>query len=130
MKTCSKCKLNKLEDKFCKNRCTKFGYSLWCKFCQKKWRLKNKLKVQNMALKYYYGIDLNKFNELLLLQDNCCAICSKNQSKLKYSLNVDHDHTTGKVRGLLCYHCNAALGNFMDSVTNLNKAIKYLLGYK
>ena len=43
-----------------------------------------------------------------------------------YSLVMDHNHKTGKFRGMLCNHCNRGLGNFMDNINNLSAAIKYL----
>lgn len=56
--------------------------------------------------------DQKKYNELFEKQKGCCAICGKHQSELEKTLHVDHDHKTGKVRGLLCQRCNQALGYF------------------
>lgn len=47
-----------------------------------------------------------EYNKLLEQQNNCCAICSKNQDSLDHTLHVDHCKKTGVVRGLLCMHCN------------------------
>ena len=69
-----------------------------------------------------YGIEKNKFNELLLLQDNKCAICGKPSDKY----DVDHNHANGNVRGLLCNICNRGLGCFHDDIEVLKSAIKYL----
>lgn len=57
-------------------------------------------------------------------QGGRCAICENNLEIDK--LNVDHCHTTNKIRGLLCDQCNYGLGNFKDNVSTLTKAIKYL----
>jgi hypothetical protein len=54
-------------------------------------------------------------------QENKCWICES-----KTSLVVDHDHSTGKVRGLLCSLCNTSLGGFKDNIESLKKAIEYL----
>jgi hypothetical protein len=81
------------------------------------------------ALKRNYGITLNEYNEMLESQENRCAICQGDNPKGAKRANtfvVDHCHTTGKVRGLLCHACNRALGNFGDSIENLERAILYL----
>lgn len=62
-------------------------------------------------LKHTYGIRLADYLQLLKNQDNCCAICkSKSSGGKKKYFSVDHNHQTGKVRGLLCCHCNTLLG--------------------
>ena len=64
-----------------------------------------------------YGITAFDFDRFLAQQKGVCAICKKNEShKNKKNLSVDHDHTTGKVRGLLCHRCNTALGLFNDDI--------------
>jgi hypothetical protein len=79
-----------------------------------------------------YGITLSEYRSLLQKQDSRCAICGQIESainwktKEKKSLAVDHCHSTGKVRGLLCQSCNTALGSFNDDVSLLAKAIAYL----
>ncbi len=67
--------------------------------------------------------------ELAAYQGGVCAVCgnSPNMSKKRGGLHVDHDHSTGKVRGLLCESCNVGLGFFKDSSIKLAKAIEYLL---
>lgn len=62
-------------------------------------------------------------------QEGKCKICSSSDSHrtgTKYNLFVDHCHATGKVRGLLCHHCNAGLGHLKDSKEILERAIRYL----
>ena len=76
-----------------------------------------------------YGISLDDYNRMLEKQGGCCAICHGDDPKSPTRVNhwyVDHCHTTGKVRGLLCNACNRALGNFGDSIENLERAILYL----
>lgn len=83
---------------------------------------------KNSHLMYDFGITLEDYNNLLVKQDYKCAICGSKlpkNSKTKH-LVVDHDHKTGKVRGLLCQCCNFGLGQFGDSIENLKNAIKYL----
>jgi hypothetical protein len=57
-------------------------------------------------LKRNYGMTVEEFNAMLLLQDSKCAVCDKTMKQPC----VDHDHDTGKVRALLCHQCNTALG--------------------
>lgn len=63
---------------------------------------------------------------LYIEQKGCCAICKRHQTEFKKRLNIDHCHTTGVVRGLLCQTCNTSLGGFKDNVKNLESAISYL----
>lgn len=75
-----------------------------------------------------YGITVDEYDRMFEAQGGVCATCGKpNKSKYGY-LSVDHDHKTGKVRGLLCHRCNAALGQVYDDVSILQKLIEYLIG--
>ena len=80
--------------------------------------------------KRLYGVDQAVYNSMLEKQGGCCAICGSTEVNSVASVHseffVDHDHKTGAVRGLLCHNCNVGLGNFQDSVGNLEKAIAYL----
>tara|TARA_B110000902_G_scaffold106601_1_gene126004 strand:+ start:620 stop:1087 length:468 start_codon:yes stop_codon:yes gene_type:complete len=73
-----------------------------------------------------YGIDLVEYNKLLVKQKHSCYICKKHKDTFKNRLCVDHNHKTGKVRGLLCASCNYVLGHSKDSVRILKTMIKYL----
>lgn len=75
-------------------------------------------------LKTKYGISMNDYDELLRAQDFKCAICE--ETPIRRSLCVDHDHDTGAIRGLLCDSCNTGLGRFKDSPEALRKAADYL----
>lgn len=61
---------------------------------------------RNAYLVKKYGITLSDYEDKLRLQGNACALCLKSASSFKRSLHVDHNHKTGKVRGLLCFYCN------------------------
>lgn len=63
---------------------------------------------------------------MLVRQNNVCAICEKLPSLKEKVLGVDHNHTSGKVRGLLCGACNRALGLLKDNPILLRKAETYL----
>lgn len=89
-------------------------------------KVKVNLKNENNRLLREYGITLERRNAMLEHQNHCCAICNRHQNTLKNKLNVDHNHTTGQVRDLLCNPCNQALGYAQESPEILNKMIKYL----
>jgi len=101
----------------------------YCRECCKKqglvrWHAKPQLDRQ-ASRSYKYGITPEDFKQMFEAQQGKCAICNE-EPKTKRGLHVDHDHETGKVRGLLCHGCNVALGSFKEDVTLLNKAIEYL----
>jgi hypothetical protein len=65
-----------------------------------------KMKNRDAYLRRTYGITLDQYNELLASQDGHCACCPFTPKEGQLPLNVDHDHKTGFVRGLLCWKCN------------------------
>lgn len=91
----------------------------------REWRNKNKSKVKNTDLMQRYGITLETYSGMLEAQNGKCAICGKDESANR-NLAVDHCHSIGTIRGLLCTHCNRGLGCFKDSVELLGYAIAYL----
>ena len=67
------------------------------------------------------------YDHVLLMQDGCCAICGTDDPHhWSGKFMIDHDHGTGHPRGLLCFKCNAAIGQFQDNIDNLRNAINYL----
>ena len=99
----------------------------------KKWRKNNPEKVKASARKSnlkritkIYGITVDQYNILLESQNNVCAICKHPEDNVSRRLSVDHDHTTGKVRSLLCSKCNAALGMVRENKETLLNMIKYI----
>lgn len=93
------------------------------------WRKKqpqySKNKDMDTRIKRTFGISLDQYNYMLSKQDNKCAICfGKNHNNKK--LAIDHDHITGKVRGLLCSRCNTVIGLAKDSGDLLRKIINYI----
>jgi Autographiviridae endonuclease VII len=76
---------------------------------RKRWRERNRDKIRGYGLKQYYGITFNQFSALLDAQGGRCAICEELFTKTP---NVDHDHKSGKVRGILCRRCNLAMAAF------------------
>jgi hypothetical protein len=87
----------------------------------------NPEKYFNLKLKKLYGIDADEYNKLFKEQNFCCAICGDNLAKVdKKHRFLDHDHISGKVRGILCRRCNLGIGFFKDDTNVLGLAIKYL----
>jgi len=85
------------------------------------WAAQNQEKVKNHRLKTLYGITLTDWLDIHSRQDGKCAICKKSTKQLM----VDHNHETGKVRGLLCFQCNNGLG-YVEIVGWLRNALQYL----
>ena len=73
-----------------------------------------------------YGLSLVDYQKLADAQENVCAICGGPPKGRGAKLYVDHNHGTGKIRGLLCVTCNAGIGQFQDCVNLLQRAINYL----
>ena len=94
-----------------------------CKDCKKE-------AVRMRFLERKFGMTYDDFCEKERSQGGVCAICGKFETHRRgQRLCVDHDHETGQVRGLLCHHCNTALGLLGDDVSNLEAAIRYLNDY-
>lgn len=161
MKICSKCKKEKNISEFRKRKDSKDGFRSSCKSCDDKrtkaWIEKNperkKANCREWARKHraknpeFYkkkareekwrslGIncDDEDYNKLFFEQGGKCAICGIHQRELNYRLNLDHDHITKEVRGLLCWNCNGGLGQFkvdQKGIKLLEESIKYLKGKK
>lgn len=135
MKTCSKCKIEKLETDF--HKCSKNKNKLYacCKSCKRdyrrlhrsvdySWNKKNPDKVWASALQKF-GITIEVYNALLDSQKGVCAICEQ-KCRTRPRLAVDHCHGTGQIRGLLCFNCNTTLGKFKDSPALFRRAGEYL----
>lgn len=144
-KVCKNCKISKKINKFYKRSQSKDKLRSFCKECDnvlatkwavenpekrkettKKYRDANPSKIKNLVLKDRYNITIDDYNLILKIQDNKCAVCYIDKNSLKRDLDVDHNHITNKVRGLLCGKCNKALGLLNDSVFILENLITYL----
>jgi hypothetical protein len=88
------------------------------------WQREHPDVIRNRHLKRKYGITLTERNTLLEKQDHKCAICLEEENDRR--LQIDHDHITGKIRGLLCSRCNVAIGLFLDNPDFLILAAAYL----
>jgi hypothetical protein len=147
-KQCSKCREYKSLENFWNNRRMKDGLNGQCKDCvraywqqpeikertrisKKEWgqrRPYNSAKQRNSYLRKAYGLTFAQYDEMYNSQDGKCLICNKTleSSKGGRSVHIDHDHKTGKIRGLLCQHCNNMLGHAFDNTDVLSSAIAYL----
>jgi len=98
----------------------------------KKWRAENSDQHRGMQLRYKYWPSssweeaLLNYNKLFNDQNGLCACCTRHQSSFVKLFAVDHNHKTGKVRGLLCDPCNKGIGLLQDSTDVLYKAFNYL----
>ncbi len=136
-KICSGCGVLKSFSEFCKNKSTKFGIGCHCKQCDAKkhkaWRKDNLDVIRSRNLKVSFGITIDDYDVLLSKQNEVCAICgNKETRKNMYGIRrlaVDHNHTTGKIRGLLCSTCNQGLGMFYtdeNGIDLLLKSVEYM----
>ena len=90
------------------------GRASYCKACKGR-------RDERRRLERLYGMTPEEVQELIASQDGLCAVCHDRPAQ-----HIDHDHETGLVRGVLCFCCNAALGQFRDQVEILRSAITYL----
>ena len=81
---------------------------------------------REQSLKRLYNLTIEQYDEILESQGNGCAVCGKTPEENGRRLNVDHNHKTGEVRGLLCRTCNLLLGYAKDNIITLSRAIEYL----
>jgi Recombination endonuclease VII len=109
MKQCKRCGLKKPLFQF---------YFNICKTCSNR----------RSSLKKKYGISWDNYVKLKANQGDCCAICKQTIGK-NNKIHVDHSHTTGLVRGLLCSGCNIGLGHFKENIESLKSAALYLEKY-
>lgn len=126
MKICRKCKIEKPKTEFGILKHGKIGLMARCKSCHNEANRQyyHRTDQKNRRLKQIYGIDLTQKKQMFLIQNKACQICEK-----EFHLNeafVDHCHTSGNVRGLLCSKCNTVLGFVKDNTKTLQNAIKYL----
>ncbi len=140
MKICTKCNIEKDESEFYVQKHRNNRLFPKCKACHnaisianaKKHRKANPERIATQDrknhLKSMYGITPEDYDRILSEQKGVCAICGSSDpnDNVSTNLHVDHCHSTGKVRGLLCSHCNHILGKANDDPSVLLAAIQYL----
>ncbi len=147
-KVCACCKQEKAITAFHKVKSRPDGCHPYCKACRKKHdgerykRDGEKIRARNKKWQeetphckraYWlkqYGISPEEWGKMFEFQGGRCAICGIHQSELSRALAVDHDHVTGKVRGLLCLRCNVGMGHFGDDEDLIKLVLQYLQSCK
>lgn len=157
MKTCTTCSKQQTLDSFYSDNKCPDGKRAQCKSCVKltkrayfdkhrerelgklkTWKKNNPDKVKAGNLRNLYGITPEQHQSMITKQNNCCAICNRQQvdnvvdkrNNKPRDLAVDHSHQTGLIRGLLCYYCNIAVGQLKDSVQTAERLVEYLKKYE
>lgn len=135
LKCCSRCKATKSLSDFDRHRYSRDGYKSECKLCRKAYNHRKYHAVKHtpkqkrinlrVHLKARYGLTIEQFEGLAAAQGGRCAICRKLPPKGK-RLHIDHCHETNRIRGLLCIHCNRALGSLGDNPEGVMRAVRYL----
>src|SRR5574337_715416 len=135
MKTCTKCGDTKEDSEFYFINKAAGTHHSRCKECVKAYSRQYKVGKEDRYrdasrkhhLKKKFNLSVSDFDRMFTEQDGRCAICNKTSHKI---LCVDHDHTTGSVRDLLCDNCNKGLGNFFDNPEIMLSALSYLGKHK
>lgn len=148
LKLCKDCSTDKPVSDYHRHKATRDRLQAFCKPCgllrNREWRARNPEKLaayqrnrpprpasvrRDQQLRRQYGIDQDRYNELVDEQDGRCAICQEIPAPVngkRIALFVDHCHETSRIRGLLCTNCNVAIGHMKDDVSRLRAAIAYL----
>lgn len=136
VKTCRDCGSSKPLSEFNAHSGSKDGRHYYCRACHAIRGRRNYEKRKADQLDRFrhiertYGISREAYTSMLERQEGRCAICAESfdtvNTRSPSAPCVDHNHATGQIRGLLCNHCNRALGLFKDNPTYMKNAIRYL----
>lgn len=154
VKRCSKCKNDRPLSRFALDRSRRDGLHSQCKDCQsahakqkratdpehvakcrarsKQYRASNpdayRNSVRDATLRAKYGVGQADYEAMLKAQGGGCAICGRTNPGVSWgrNLHIDHDHSSGRIRGLLCQPCNTSIGKFNDDPALLRKAAAYI----
>jgi hypothetical protein len=130
LKECTKCKVAQPAENFSRDSKKVDGLKSACKECDRIYnsnRHYNNPSFRKEAhLRYRFGLSLEDVHAMRKHQHEKCAICLREFAKLSpQQIHIDHDHATGKIRGILCGKCNTGLGMFDDNPVSLYKAAEY-----
>jgi hypothetical protein len=96
----------------------------------REWKAKNQARIKAAYRTWYlgerYGLTLEQYTTLHESQEGRCAICREECPLRAKHTHIDHCHRSGRVRGILCHHCNLALGNLREDITRARRLIAYL----
>jgi hypothetical protein len=133
MYTCKKCGVSKELTEYYKTTDRKSKHKTICKACinanpaTEERKEKMRAYGKDYHLKRSYGLSREEHTQLLIKQNHKCGICGIDEKEaFRSKLYVDHCHSSGKIRELLCHNCNASLGLLKESISTLTKAIAYL----
>jgi len=118
VKRCAKCNETKTLDDFHRQRTGPQGRHSWCKSCANVYYRANKKRNysspqrRRWQIKTRYGLTVEAVDALKQKQNGRCGLCLKD---LSAGFHIDHNHTTGQVRGLLCHRCNVRIGGLEDA---------------
>jgi hypothetical protein len=159
IKHCTRCQTTKPRSEFGRDRSRRDGLYPWCKPCKRtnakicrerspeeartrteRYQAKRDANIEARTrylqraaaytLQKRYGITTADYNVIWDGQGGICAICGRPPKAGRWgSLQVDHDHDTGEIRGLLCFSCNAGLGQLGDSPESLERALCYVASH-
>ena len=138
-KVCTKCKADKpLTEYFSRGGMLAHLYKSRCKSCMQEqrqqwavdnqehlneWRRKNWVTAKRRLKRR--GATQKLYDQLYEIQQGRCALCREPEEKFAW-LCIDHDHDTGRIRGLLCPNCNRGIGLLRDNADLLRKAAEYI----
>jgi hypothetical protein len=137
-KPCVICKEVKPLDEFGPDTNRADGRKRQCRPCvaatMRVWNANHQRSVRATKMKRNFGISIEEYEALYQRANGCCEICGvavpshldNDAKKLAAKVAIDHDHTTGRVRGLLCGPCNCSIGYMLDDPTRLRAAADYL----
>lgn len=132
MKRCPSCGFTKPPSDFGPDKRRKDGRRVYCRDCRNK-KARDTYFGNASMRRHGYWLTASDYYSLLTEQLSGCSVCRYNPyqddepGRTTWRLNVDHDHSTGEVRGLLCRNCNRALGLLQDNPEIVSALLDYLV---
>lgn len=132
-KTCRRCGEVKERTEFGNNKSKYDGLTQFCRPCHNTWQMERRHQNkeafavrENIRRLARHGLTVGMFDAMWARQGSACAICHSTETTGRGAFHIDHDHSTGAVRGILCQHCNLMLGHATDDPERLEAAARYL----
>jgi hypothetical protein len=126
-KTCSRCKTVRPLEEFSPHKKARDKRNSWCKPCFRVYNRTRKARrtqreIRAEGLRHWHKLSIEQYEEMADLQGGRCAACGSDSE-----LHVDHDHASGRVRGLLCGPCNRGLGMLREDAGRILGLLRYVL---